>query len=75
MLGLMQNLTKSLDHEIQVRVIRTFNFFSLDAFIVAKGISIKKEWQTGQILMGQLIISHLIWIYTICNGICFSLQG
>ena len=35
----------------------------------------KTEKQTVQIQMRQLIMSCLIWIFTVWIGICFGLQG
>ena len=46
-------------------------------FFVNRGFS---QWsltirQAVQILMRWLIMSHLIWIYTVCVDICTSLKG
>ena len=56
----------------------TLLFLNLDMSTDANsGFSLKSktEWQTVSILMRRLVTSRLIWIYTVCKGICFGLPG
>ena len=56
----------------------TLPLLNLVTSIVAdKGFSQKTttEWQTVQLLIRLLIMSRLIWIYTVCKSICLGLHG
>ena len=47
-------------------------FFNLAMFIIAKRVSVKNQEQNGKGLqMRWIIVSHFIWIYTVCKGFCF----
>ena len=57
---------------------RTFPYLNLDkSTVVNTGVNqnSKTERQTVLIQMRQLLMSCLIWIYTVCIGICVGLLG
>ena len=48
------------------------SIFNMGMFIIAKRVSVKNQEQNGKELqMRWVIVSHFIWICTVCKGFCF----
>ena len=65
-----------INHFIPKFLMRTFPSLNLDRAILTNGDQSKRKTRVANwILMRWLIMSHLIWLCTVCKSIWFGLQG